>query len=223
MSTEFRQRDIFSSVEGDNWFLRNKDTLNDSKSKATYAVVKALDALPLTITSTLEIGCSSGQRLAAIIDRFGGKGAGIDPSTAAIASAKESFPDFDVKVATADKLPFEDNSFDLVVFGFCLCLVDPVDHFKAVAEADRVLRDGGTLVINDFLEPIPYYNDWHHQADCKCYKMEYSRYFLASPAYTLIARFPGVSEPNSLARDKRSSADVLIKNLGDAFRSNTVW
>jgi ubiquinone/menaquinone biosynthesis C-methylase UbiE len=223
MVGDLRQKDIFSASEGDNWFNRNKEALAGEKGKASYSVVRALEMLPLTITSTLEIGCSSGQRLAAIVERFGGKGSGIDPSSAAIENGKATYPHFDLRVATADRLPFEDNSFDLVVFGFCLCLVDPCDHFKAMAEADRVLRDGGALVINDFLEPNPYFNDWHHQPDCKCYKMDYSRYLLASPAYTLIARIPAVGDASMLQRDKRSTTDVLIKNLGDAFRSNSVW
>jgi ubiquinone/menaquinone biosynthesis C-methylase UbiE len=51
--------------------------------------------------------------------------------------------------APAERLPFEDDSFDTVVSTLVLCTVsDPV---KALAEIDRVLRPGGKLL---FLEHV---------------------------------------------------------------------
>jgi SAM-dependent methyltransferase len=50
----------------------------------------------------------------------------------------------DVVEAPAERLPFEDSSFDTVVFTLVLCTVpDPV---AALAEAARILRPGGKLL-----------------------------------------------------------------------------
>jgi ubiquinone/menaquinone biosynthesis C-methylase UbiE len=51
--------------------------------------------------------------------------------------------------APAEKLPFEDDSFDTVVCTLVLCTVDDPDH--AISEVARVLRPGGQFL---FLEHV---------------------------------------------------------------------
>jgi ubiquinone/menaquinone biosynthesis C-methylase UbiE len=57
--------------------------------------------------------------------------------------------DGEVVVATAEELPFDDDSFDTVVSTLVLCTVD--DPRRAIEETARVLRPGGKLL---FLEHI---------------------------------------------------------------------
>ncbi len=57
--------------------------------------------------------------------------------------------DGEVVVATAEELPFDDDSFDTVVSTLVLCTVD--DPRAAITEIDRVLRPGGELL---FLEHV---------------------------------------------------------------------
>jgi ubiquinone/menaquinone biosynthesis C-methylase UbiE len=63
--------------------------------------------------------------------------------------AKQSGHDSTVVVAPAERLPFEDDSFDTVVSTFVLCTVD--DPRQAIDEIARVLRPGGRLL---FLEHV---------------------------------------------------------------------
>jgi ubiquinone/menaquinone biosynthesis C-methylase UbiE len=51
----------------------------------------------------------------------------------------------DIQLGDAQALPFPDDSFDTVVCTFSLCSIP--DDRKAVAEAKRVLRPGGQLIL----------------------------------------------------------------------------
>jgi ubiquinone/menaquinone biosynthesis C-methylase UbiE len=63
--------------------------------------------------------------------------------------AKRSGHDCKVVVAPAEKLPFEDDSFDTVVSTLVICTVD--DPRRTIDEIARVLRPGGRLL---FLEHV---------------------------------------------------------------------
>ena len=63
--------------------------------------------------------------------------------------AQEQAPNAQVVQAPAEDLPFEDDSFDVVVSTLVLCGVD--DQSRALREAQRVLRPGGRLL---FLEHV---------------------------------------------------------------------
>jgi len=72
----------------------------------------------------------------------------LEPSNEAVYQAISL--GLDARVGTADVIPFQDKSFDIVIFGFCLYLCDRDDLFKIAAEADRVLKTPGWLLIKDF-------------------------------------------------------------------------
>jgi demethylmenaquinone methyltransferase/2-methoxy-6-polyprenyl-1,4-benzoquinol methylase len=60
-------------------------------------------------------------------------------------------------VATADQLPFDDASFDAVIFSYLLRYVD--DPAATVAELARCLRPGGTMASLEFY--VPPHPVWH--------------------------------------------------------------
>jgi ubiquinone/menaquinone biosynthesis C-methylase UbiE len=107
---------------------------------------------------------------------------GIDPSERAVEHAVRR--GVVAERGTAERLPFDDAQFDIVIFGFCLYLCDREDLFRIAYEADRVLRNPGWLVILDFYSPTPFRRDYHHRSGVFSYKMDYQTLFAWHPGYT---------------------------------------
>lgn len=180
------QKRAFLREEGDAFFERNRAALTrDERLAGADPVLKLVSEWKPFPSRVLEIGCANGWRL----NRLRALGAvqlhGIDPAPAAVAAGRSAFPEVSLEVGTADQLPFPNDSFDLVVFGFCLYLCDPADHFRIVAEADRVLGSPGQLCLLDFDPLVPYRNPYAHKPGLYSYKMDFSSLFLAHPHYQL--------------------------------------
>ncbi len=179
------QKEIFQSTEGDQWFLRNKEAYKKLEHENDL-ILQSLKKLEIVPKKILEVGCSNGIRLNNLHKTFGSECYGIDPSVQAIESGKSDFPKLTLQVGTADVLPFENQIFDTIIFGFCLYLCDRKDLFKIAYEADRCLANGGHIVIMDFSPPFPYKNIYTHQDGICSYKMNYANLFNWNPAYNEI-------------------------------------
>lgn len=181
------QSAIFLEGEGDAWYRRNREALE---------VQSAVREIPLQMFApylaagerVLEIGCADGGNLARLVERQAIQGHGIDPSHEAVCAGKEKYPFLDLRQGTAEHLPYPDYQFKLVWFGFCLYLLDRAHLMQAIAEADRVCQDGGFIAITDFDPPHPVRRPYHHRPGVYSWKMDYSRLFLANPAYVLVAK-----------------------------------
>jgi ubiquinone/menaquinone biosynthesis C-methylase UbiE len=107
----------------------------------------------------IDIGTGTATLAIAAIERWPSvEVVGIDASrgmtSAAAAEAdqlltREDRHRFEVKVAFADKLPFADGSFDAAMSSFVFQLVP--NRARAIREAHRVLRPGGTLAYVSWL------------------------------------------------------------------------
>jgi SAM-dependent methyltransferase len=178
------QKDSFLVSEGDAWFARNEGALA-SRDWATDPVCLKLAALPTATARprVLEIGCGDGSRLAYLAGRGKFEVAGVDPSAKAVARALQR--GVQAVQSTADRLPFADESFEVVIFGFCLYLCDDTDLFRIAAEADRVAAAASWVLILDFNARAPVYKPYHHRPGIQSRKMPYESMFLWHPAYTL--------------------------------------
>jgi SAM-dependent methyltransferase len=97
----------------------------------------------------LDIGCGSGEFLA-LLERRGARPTGIDPAPGMIALARSLVPDSDVRLGSAEELPWPDGSFDVVAAVNSLQFAD--DILGALAEAARVAVPGGFVAIANWAE-----------------------------------------------------------------------
>jgi ubiquinone/menaquinone biosynthesis C-methylase UbiE len=107
----------------------------------------------------LDLGCGTGvltRRIADQLDsEFGGVSVGIDAAAKMIQVARKKRENETCRfeVAAAEDLPYEDGDFDAVVSSLFFHHVDIELKTKALAEAWRVLRSKGKLVIADMHVP----------------------------------------------------------------------
>ncbi|MBI5437575.1 MAG: class I SAM-dependent methyltransferase [Nitrosomonadales bacterium] len=179
-----KQKEIFLQSEGDAWFIRNQLDVAGRKLPDDDALLRELLELPpikAKSLKVLEVGCGDGTRLAWIKNNLNADCYGIEPSAQAVAAANAK--GINVQGGTADTLPFDNHSFDIVIFGFCLYLCDREDLFRIASEADRVLRSPGWLMILDFYSSAPRANAYQHCPGVQSYKMDYRMLFTWHPDY----------------------------------------
>lgn len=98
--------------------------------------------------SWLDVGCGTGALSRRILDACSPKSLhGIDPSKGYIEHARSSIDDARVALSEggAESIPFEEESFDVVVSGLVLNFVP--DPRAALSEMVRVARPGGTVAV----------------------------------------------------------------------------
>ena len=101
-------------------------------------------------SSLLDVGCAKGFMLKDFAEAIPGMTvAGIDVSDYAIANAVEGMEHF-VQVADARDLPFEDDSFDLVVSVNTIHNLERVEVVDSLREIQRVSRRGSFVVVDAY-------------------------------------------------------------------------
>lgn len=106
--------------------------------------------------SVLDVGCGTGTLAIAAARGVGSSGSvsGIDPSAemiwAARAKARRAAVEIAFETGGAQALPFNDGQFDLVTATLMLHHLPRAAQSAAVAEARRVLKPGGRLLVVDF-------------------------------------------------------------------------
>jgi SAM-dependent methyltransferase len=86
--------------------------------------------------SALDVGCGPGVLLAELARRLGlERVAGVDPSPPFVDRARAAVPGADVRSAAVEELPFESDSFDVVLSQLVVNFMS--DAHAGVAEMDR--------------------------------------------------------------------------------------
>ncbi len=111
-----------------------------TKIIAPTAGMKILDLAAGTGSSSAPLAAAGADVIAA------------DFSEGMLAAGRKARPNLNFVKADALKLPFEDGTFDVLTISFGLR--NTADTAKALAEAHRVVKTGGRLVIVEFSTPI---------------------------------------------------------------------
>jgi ubiquinone/menaquinone biosynthesis C-methylase UbiE len=122
-------------------FEKHFDRYEEWFEKNEYAYQSELDAVKLLMPKFekgLEVGIGTGKFAVPL-----GIKSGIEPSYQMRKIALER--GLNVVDGVAENLPFEDNSFDLVLMVTTVCFVD--DVLKSFKECFRVLKNSGTILI----------------------------------------------------------------------------
>ena len=92
----------------------------------------------------LDVGCGPGALSSELVGRLGTNAVtAVDPSETFVAAARERLPGVTVQRASAEQLPFPDDSFDAAIAQLVVHFMsDPV---AGLAEMGRVTRTGGVV------------------------------------------------------------------------------
>ncbi len=181
------QKEIFQNFEGDAWFERNKDALKKIDPEADPLILELKNLMHSKLVDKpkkidiLEVGCGDGTRSKFISDLMDCNVYGIDPSQKAVKAAVSK--GIIAAEGTAEKLPYQDDKFDLLIYGFCLYLCDRKDLTTIAKEARRVTKDDSWLIIKDFFSDNEVENSYSHLDTIKSFKMDYRKIFETDGAY----------------------------------------
>src|SRR6185436_7779459 len=92
----------------------------------------------------LDVGCGPGALIAELVARTGSANvAAVDPSASFVEAARERQPGVDVREASAEHLPFDDDRFDAALAQLVVhFMADPVGGIREMA---RVVRPDGVV------------------------------------------------------------------------------
>ena len=173
-----KNKNYFKKKGGDLYLERAKKKIKNFNLNEDL-LIKFIKKIKNNIKYILDIGCSSGDKLAWISQNFNLKCYGVDPSVNAIKECKKK--NIKCKVGTADKIPFSDNSFDLVVFDFSLMYFDNALLTKIVNEVYRVIKKKSYILIHDYYSKQTKYIQFKHNKKINVRKLDNSSLFLWHP------------------------------------------
>jgi SAM-dependent methyltransferase len=136
--------------------------VNEAKHFLQYLGIKRDDRV-------LDLGCSFGRMNEALVV-YSDQIFGIDPDTYAIDKANLQ-PYREVCQGTAENTEFDNEFFDVV---FCWAVFDVVDHKKGFTEINRILKNGGKLLLTGK-------NDNYVPDDSLAYKAEKNAFLKEFP------------------------------------------
>ena len=111
-----------------------------------------MDFIQITPNSKiLDVACGTGEILKRMDEKFEIDGYGVDIDDKMIHVANEKCPKMDIRIASCDTLPFEEQQFDNITV--CMAYHHFENKMGFAKEANRVLKQGGSLYLADLRLP----------------------------------------------------------------------
>lgn len=219
------QEKVFMGGEADRWFQRNREAISaeDRPDWPLELISKLGDREKLS--NFLELGCSNGWRLARLRAVYGkhNRYVGVDPSGEALDQGRLDYPGVEFHPGLLSDIPVK-GEFDLVVVNYVLHWVDRASLAKSVSEVDRLVADGGYLILGDFLPDYAQRKAYHHLPDSGVYtyKQDYPRIFTALGTYSELTRVTHghAADPGALTAvpsGERAVCCLLRKSLNGYY------
>jgi len=153
----YRSRDKSATRRWDMGNAGNRHILAERRRLTTRLLDRA-GWLPLAARRVLDVGSGTGAELAWFRE-VGARDAnlvGIDLLPERVEAARKSYPGLEFHAGNAERLPFPDSSFDVVVACTLFSSILDVGMAASVAgEIQRVMRPGGGLLWYDFRYDSP--------------------------------------------------------------------
>ncbi|SDT10747.1 class I SAM-dependent methyltransferase [Actinoplanes derwentensis] len=171
---------------------------------AFIAAVTAAGADPLV----LDAGCGAGRMSRYLADR-GCRVRGVDLSEGMVSYARRDHPDLDFAVGSLAALPYPDRRFAGVLLWYSAIHTPPAGQSRLFAEAARVLRPGGHLLIGfqagegvRDVSPVYLRLGYQVRLDRYCYSADQVAGFLASAGLREVSRL--IRRPRDNERDDQA-------------------
>jgi len=150
---EYDRRDKEIPTEFYSWSAPGNLLMYGQSVRTCIAALKRRSMFPLNGLRIADIGCGFGGWLLEFI-QWGAdpwRLAGVDLIPERIGQARRRIPQADLRLGSAQKLPWTDESFDLVSqFTVFTSILDPLLKQAIAEEMLRVLRPGGAILWFDF-------------------------------------------------------------------------
>ncbi|WP_394206182.1 class I SAM-dependent methyltransferase [Lactococcus chungangensis] len=140
--------------------------------------------------NVLDVGSATGCLLKMLASKYQFEGIGLDISSQMTEIAQKQYPEFSFVTGSAMQLPFEGQSFDVLICSASFHHFPNPETF--LREAERVLKPGGKLVIAEIRMPIFHglYNQYIHrfskEGDVKVYTFDELMRLLETAGFVLI-------------------------------------
>lgn len=154
--SEENVKDSYSKIA---WFYNFWSRLTESKAaKRVIELAQIRDGEQI-----LEVAVGTGLVFAEIVKRNkNGRNEGIDISPSMLSRAERHLKydkdSFHLQIGNAYQLPFEANTFDLIINNFMLDLLPEEDFVTILSEFNRVLKPSGRVVISTMAFGRRWYN-----------------------------------------------------------------
>jgi SAM-dependent methyltransferase len=154
----------------------------------------------------LDVGCGTGEHLKRA-RTHGLSATGLEPAPSMIEIARRNVPDARIEQGVATELPFGDGEFDAIIQVEVLRYLHRDDIRKALREAHRVLRPGGTLLVT-------LVNRWALDG---FYLRQRSRQLLKRRAFDEVNPFCEFFSPGQAERELRAAGFAVARTEGRLF------